>query len=108
MKNEADKAELIQSIRAYYIPSSLFIATLINAAGIFLVYNGYSLGFGLLALGVTVIASAITFFVRFQNKLRVSGQIARAEDGRVLDESPAQAIDANSRQPAGKDMETVS
>ena len=84
MRNEADKAELIQSIQAYYIPASLFVATLITSAGIFLLYNGYALGYAFAALGVSIMVSAFVIFFRFQNKLRVDGQIARKEDGKVM------------------------
>jgi hypothetical protein len=86
MRDEAEKAELIQSIQAYYIPASLFLATLIMSAGIFLLYNGYTLGYLLGGLGFTIMVSAFVIFVRFQNKLRVGGQIARKQDGYVMPE----------------------
>lgn len=88
MSNDADRAELIQSMQAYYIPCSLFLATLITSAGIFLLYNAYPLGYLLVAIGVTIMISAFVIFFRFQNKLRVDGLIAREEDGKLMkDES---------------------
>lgn len=101
MRTQADKAELIQSMQAYYIPSSLFIATLITSAGIFLLYSGYSLGFLFVGIGVTIMVSAFVIFFRFQNKLRVDGQIARIEDGKVLDRTPAE-------DPQDRKLESVS
>lgn len=84
MANEADRAELIQSMAAYYIPCSLFLATLITSAGIFLLYNSYALGYLLAFIGVSIMVSAFVIFFRFQNKSRVNGLIARAEDGKVM------------------------
>lgn len=74
MSREAEKAELIQSVKAFLIPSSLFVACLIASAGTFLLYNGYALGWGFVAVGGTIIISAFTAMIRFQNKLRVKGQ----------------------------------
>jgi hypothetical protein len=101
MRNEADKAELIQSMQAYYIPAGLFIATLISSAGIFLLYSGYALGFLFLGIGISIMVSAFVIFFRFQNKLRVGGQIARIEDGKVLDRTPAE-------DPPDRKLESVS
>ena len=89
MRDEADKAELIQSVAAYFIPAGLFVATLIASAGIFLLYNGYALGYLFAGLGITIMVSAFVIFFRFQNKLRVSGKIAREEDGKIMPETPA-------------------
>ncbi len=80
MRSDADKAELIQSIQAYYIPASLFVATLITAAGIFLLYNGYALGYAFAAVGGAMIVSAFVIFFRFQNKLRAQGQLPREDN----------------------------
>lgn len=80
MSSEVEKAELIQSVNAFLIPSSLFLASLITSAGGFLLYNGYTLGWALIAFGLTVMAIAFTLFIRFQNKLRARGQFRRLED----------------------------
>ena len=101
MQDEADKAELIQSMQAYYIPASLFIATLITSAGIFLLYSGYSLGFLFAAIGVAIMVSAFVIFVRFQNKLRVGGQIAREEDGKEFSDED------QPRTPAERELDRV-
>ena len=80
MRNEADKAELIQSVQAYFIPASLFLATLISAAGIFLLHNGYALGWAFLTLGTALIAGSFATFFHFHNKLRAGGLIPREAD----------------------------
>jgi len=74
MSNEIEKAELIQSLQAFLIPSSLFLATVISAAGGFLIYSGYSVGFALIAIALTVMIVSLTAFVRFQNKQRAQGR----------------------------------
>ena len=73
MKGEVEKAEFIQSLKAFLIPSSLFIATLISAAGSFLVYSGYSLGWIFLFTSGSIMTFAFVAFIRFQNKLRLQG-----------------------------------
>jgi len=75
--NEVDRAELIQSVKAFAIPASLFLSCVISAGGVFLVYNGYALGWAFVAISATIIISAFTAFIRFQNKLRVAGRIAQ-------------------------------
>lgn len=72
--DEIDKAELIQSLRAYLIPTSLFIACLIGAAGTFLLYTGYPLGWAFIACSAGIIIWAFNAFIRFQNKLRAHGR----------------------------------
>lgn len=80
MKDEITRAELIQSVKALLIPLSLFLATLASAAGTFLIYNGYSLGWAFVLLAAATIVAALTAFVRFQNKLRVKGQFSGTEE----------------------------
>ena len=72
--NEEDKAEFIQSLKAYLIPSSMFIACLLNAAGIFLISNGHTLGAVFLGAGFSIIIWALVAFIQFQNKLRADGR----------------------------------
>jgi hypothetical protein len=76
---EAERAELIQSLKAFLIPSSMFLATVISAGGVFLVYNGYALGYGFIAVAVVIIVTALVAFVRFQNKLRAAGRFQEEE-----------------------------
>lgn len=76
MTTEIEKAEMIQSIKAFLIPVSLFLAVIINSAGGFLVYNGYPLGWILVVFGAMVIVSAFVAFIRFQNKLRAVGKFS--------------------------------
>ncbi len=78
--NEIEKAELIQGLKAYLIPSSLFVACLLGAAGTFLVREGYALGWGVIGLAALIIVSAFVAFVRFQNKLRAGGVMPEQKD----------------------------
>lgn len=73
--NEVDRAELIQSVKAFAIPASLFLSCVISAGGTFLIYNGYALGWAFIAVAATIITSAFVAFIRFQNKLRLAGRI---------------------------------
>jgi len=85
INSEVDKAEFIQAVKAFLIPASLFIATIITSAGIFLLYYRYSLGWALVVTGGTIMASAFVAFCRFHNKLRARGHFRAAvqEDKRV-------------------------
>ncbi len=74
---EAERAELIQSITALYIPLSLFLSCVIFAAGSFLLYNGESLGWAFIAVTALVATSAIVALIRFQNKYRAKGIVPR-------------------------------
>ncbi len=70
---EAEKAEFIQSVKALYIPFSLFLACVIMAAGVFLIYNLEPVGWAFVAVSGAIMASAFFALIRFQNKLRASG-----------------------------------
>ena len=72
--NDIERAEFIQSLNAYLIPTSLFIACLCGAAGIFLIREGEGLGWGFVAASALIIAWAFYAFVSFQNKLRHQGK----------------------------------
>lgn len=72
--NQRDKAERIQAIKAFAIPSSLFVACLFNAAGIYIIYNGNAVGFVFLAFGFAVIAAGLFAFITFENKARSKGR----------------------------------
>ena len=74
-ENEINKAELIQGLKAFLIPSSLFVACLLGAAGTFLIREGYQLGWGFILASAVIIISAFAAFITFQNKLRVKGQM---------------------------------
>lgn len=71
--NDIDRAEYIQAIRAFLIPSSLFIACLLGAAGTFCLVNAEPLGWVLIAGMVSIIAWAFHAFINFQNKVRKRG-----------------------------------
>ena len=86
-KNEVNRAEYIQSFMALFIPLSLFLATLICAAGTFLIYSGYALGWAFVAVAATMIVAALVAFVRFQNKLRVEGHFQRDPEDLTVDAS---------------------
>ncbi len=69
----AEKAELIQSVKALLIPLSLFLACVIMAAGTFLIYNREPLGWAFAATSAVIIVTAIIALIRFQNKHRARG-----------------------------------
>ncbi len=77
--NEVEKAEFNQSLKAYLIPSSLFLSCLINSAGIYIIYSGNPAGWPFLAVGFSIMAWAFTSFIRFQNKLRAQGRFKRTQ-----------------------------
>lgn len=81
--DQVERAEMIQNLKAYLIPSGMFLSTVINAAGIFLVYNGYGVGWVLVAAGVTAIIVALVAFARLQNKYREKGLMKEPRDIRV-------------------------
>lgn len=72
--NEIDKAEFAQAVIAYLIPSTLFIACLLGAAGTFLLYNYEPWGWAFIAASAGIIIWAFVAFIRFQNKLRAQGK----------------------------------
>lgn len=67
---ERDKAERNQALKAFAIPSGLFVACLFNAAGIYIVYTGNAVGFAFLAIGFAIIAAGLFMFITFENKAR--------------------------------------
>jgi hypothetical protein len=89
---EAEKAELIQAISALYIPLSLFLACVIMAAGTFLIYSEYPVGWALVALSATIMISAFVALMRFQNDLRLAGIMPSPEDEQVDPLELAEAI----------------
>lgn len=71
--NEIERAELIQSLKAYLIPTSMFIACLFGAAGTFLIREGELIGWAFIALTVIILVASFVAFITFQNKLRYDG-----------------------------------
>jgi hypothetical protein len=71
--DEIDKAELIQALKAYFIPVAMFIACVMSAAGVFLIREGYGLGWLVIGAAVTLLAAAFIACATFQNKLRAQG-----------------------------------
>ncbi|HEY9682694.1 MAG TPA: hypothetical protein V6C86_14030 [Oculatellaceae cyanobacterium] len=93
---EAEKAEFIQSVKALYIPFSLFLACVIMAAGVFLIYNLEPTGWAFVAVSGAIMASAFFALIRFQNRLRASGVLPIAAlDDEVL--SPFEPDSINSQ-----------
>ncbi|MBN9395062.1 MAG: hypothetical protein J0H83_07450 [Candidatus Melainabacteria bacterium] len=87
----AEKAEVWQSIKALYIPFSLFIATCIFSAGGFLVWHGEPAGWGFIALTGIIAISAFIALFGFQNKYRAKGIVGTQDTEMVRGaESPAQ------------------
>ena len=85
--NETEKAERIQAWKAFLIPSSLFVACLLNAAGIYIIYTGNSIGVIFLGCGIATIVAGMFAFVTFHNKRRAKGDWKRVAE--VQDESGA-------------------
>lgn len=80
MMNDVEKAEFAQALKAFLIPSSLFLATLTGAAGAFLIYHGYSLGYAFFVASAATITAAFVAFFRFHNKLRAQGRFGRERE----------------------------
>ena len=78
--NEIDKAERQQAWKAFFIPSSLFVACLLNAAGIYIIYTGNAVGIVFLGLGIATVVSGMFAFVTFHNQKRADGQWKRLSD----------------------------
>jgi hypothetical protein len=79
-QSEADRAEMWQSVKALLIPLSLFLACLIAAAGIFLVYKNEKVGIALIVVAAIVIVLDFIGLIRFQNKLRAKGMMPDKHD----------------------------
>lgn len=71
--DEIDKAELIQALKAYFIPVAMFISCLMGAAGTFLIREGYALGWFVIGAAVTLLIASFVACITFQNKLRAQG-----------------------------------
>lgn len=100
--NEIDKAEYVQAIKAYLIPTSLFVACLIGAAGTFLIREGYFLGWGFVLASLAMIVAAMVAFVNFQNKLRANGKMKDQFDTFIADEAESEAPGSVGVPPASK------
>lgn len=79
-RKEAETAELIQSLKALFIPSSLFLACVMMAAGMFLLYNGEPLGWAFAVVSLVVMITSFIALLRFQNKYRAQGIPKEADD----------------------------
>jgi hypothetical protein len=84
---EAEKAEFIQSVKALYIPFSLFLACVIMAAGTFLLYNQEPLGWMFVGIAGATMVTAFVALIRFQNKLRAKG-IMPPEESEIIEVEP--------------------
>jgi hypothetical protein len=100
--NDIERAELIQSLKSFLIPSSLFVACLINSAGIYIIYTGNNAGIPFLVVGFSIIIWAMVAFVQFQNKQRAQGKFKRAAaNAEAGDSVKAQAeVEVPAAQPA--------
>ncbi|MCC7530075.1 MAG: hypothetical protein IT342_16240 [Candidatus Melainabacteria bacterium] len=78
---KAERAALIQAVKALYIPLSLFVACVISAGGMYMVLytDDKSPGYAFLAVAFTIIISAFVALIRFQNNYRVKGMVGREE-----------------------------
>lgn len=100
----AEKAELIQAVKALFIPLSLFLSCVTFAAGVFLIYHDEVAGWGFMALTAILSVWAFIALFQFQNSYRARGIMPEKEDIMVVefsDEFPGQkasdpAQDSNS------------
>ncbi|MCC6976969.1 MAG: hypothetical protein IT343_01510 [Candidatus Melainabacteria bacterium] len=78
---KAERAALVQAVKALYIPLSLFIACVISAGGMYMVMYTEDKGPGYAFLGVAMvtIVSAFIALIRFQNNYRAKGLVGREE-----------------------------
>lgn len=79
-REKVEKAELIQSVKALFIPLSLFLSCVIFSAGTFLLYNGEPFGWVFITITALMAVAAIFALVRFQNPYRAKGVITKADD----------------------------
>lgn len=79
-EKEAEKAEVIQAVKALFIPLLLFLSCIMFAAGVFLLRNSEPLGW--VFIGITVVVSTGSFIalIRFHNSYRARGIMPDKED----------------------------
>lgn len=78
---KAERAALVQAVKALYIPLSLFIACVISAGGMYMVMytEDKSPGYAFLGVAFVIIVSAFIALIRFQNNYRAKGLVGREE-----------------------------
>ncbi len=76
----AERAELFQSIKALFIPLSLFLSCVVFSAGVFCLYNNEPAGWGFITLTGILATTSIIALVKFQNPYRAKGIITKGED----------------------------
>ena len=78
---KAERAALIQAVKALYIPLSLFIACVISAGGMYMVLytEEKNPGYAFLTVAFLIIVSAFVALIRFQNNYRAQGLVGREE-----------------------------
>jgi len=100
--NEIEKAERIQAWKAFLIPTGLFVACLLNAAGIYILYSGNAIGMVFLGLGFAIIIGGIFAFITFQNEHRAQGNWKV-----VSNDLPEHVIDAEDSEDDDEQIEAV-
>lgn len=78
--DEIDRAEFNQALKAYLIPAGGFVACLLGAAGVFLIREGYGIGWLFVASSAALIVTVSVFMLTFHNKLRASGLMKDPHD----------------------------
>lgn len=79
---EAERAEVVQAVKALFIPSSLFLACVMSAAATFLIYHHEPLGWAFAVVAATTIITAFVALIKFQNQYRVRGVLLERENER--------------------------
>ncbi len=101
---KAERAALIQAVKALYIPLSLFIACVISAGGMYMVLytEDRSPGYVFLAVAFSIIVSAFVALIRFQNNYRAKGLVGRAEastESEAFEPAPGEEASAQIAEP---------
>lgn len=109
MKNQdklAEKAEVIQAVKALFIPLSLFLSCIMFAAGVFLLRNNEVIGWGF--IGATAIVSMWAFvaLIQFQNRYRAKGIMPDKEDIMIqFDDDDAPLVESESPSSETEELE---
>ena len=102
--NETERAERIQAWKAFLIPSSLFVACLLNAAGIYILYSGSAIGVVFIGAGIATISAGLFGFITFQNKRRAKGQWKKVSE---VQPTPTSKVHDDDELPAYEVREEV-
>jgi len=85
----AERAELMQAVKALFIPLSMFLSCVSFSAGVFLIYNGEPAGWIFITITSLMAIAALIALFKFQNPYRARGVISRKpEDSELPGDQP--------------------